>query len=295
MLRTLLLHRKEYAELWQCRQKRARPRGTLNQAAIAQVIADYLWESGERLDTDIELPRRLKDPIGRALTGVGISAQVLDWFIEAFRMESEDARLLRAALHDGLPTGIPVSNTLRPPQELPIPQRHRTMAVFERRVIGADGAPVTHHANRAIKAETEPVYFYPCRQFSGATEMIMLRGGTITARHKPPGSSPILEITLSTPLSVGQVGSLEYQANFPPGSGAVTEYRQVAHARANNVDIVVQFHRARLPTRVWWAVWDDYRGGRILAEEPVDLDSDGCVHRYLPYLENAAVGFRWEW
>jgi hypothetical protein len=44
----------------------------------------------------------------------------------------------------------------------------------------------------------------------------MLRGGRITARHDIPGSSPILEITLSTPLQVGQTASLEYQAAFGP-------------------------------------------------------------------------------
>jgi hypothetical protein len=42
-------------------------------------------------------------------------------------------------------------------------------------------------------------------------------------------------------------------------------------------------------------VWDDYRGGTVLAEQTVSLDSDGCAHRYLPHLENAAAGFRWEW
>lgn len=295
-LQTLLLQREEYAERWQRLQKRTQPPGALNQAAIAQVITEFLWNNGERPDTDTRLSRRLKDLVHRALRGKGMTEQTLDWFIDAFDMAPGDARRLRAALRADSPSaGVPVANTLRLPQKLPIPQRHRTIAVFERRVIGPDGAPVTHHSSRAIIAETDTVDFYPCRQFSAASELIMLRGGTITARHESRDSSPILEITLSAPLPVGQVGSLEYQANFAPGSSAVTEYRQVAHARADNVDIVVQFHPARLPRGVWWMVWDDYRGGTILAEQTVSLDSDGCAHRYLPYLENAAAGFRWEW
>jgi len=296
MLEKLLLEREEYADCWQRSQRKTRSSGTLNQAAIAQVIAEYLWDNGERPETDTSLPRRLKDRIHRALHGEGMTEETLTWFINAFDMTPGDARRLRAALRSGLPsTGTPVANTLRMPQELPITQRHRTIAVFERQIIGPGGAPVTHYATRAIIAQTDTVHFYPCRQFSTASEVVMLRGGTITARHEPPGSSPILEMTLSTPLSMGQVGSLEYQANFAPGATVVTEYRQVAHARAENVDIVVQFHRARLPRGVWWAVWDDYRGGSVLAEQVVSLDSDGCVHRYLPYLENAAAGFRWEW
>jgi hypothetical protein len=268
----------------------------VNQAAIAQVIAQHLWSEGERPESDQELPRRLKDTVHRALHGKIISERTLTWFIDAFAMTREDARQLRGA-HNGQPppNGTPVINSLRSPQELPVPQSHRTLAVFERRVMGPDGAPVTHHASRAIMAETGTVRFYPRRQFSTAAEVSMLCGGTITARREPPGSSPILEMTLSSPLTVGQVGSLEYQANFGPGTSVVTEYRQVAHARAHTVDIVVQFHPRRLPGTVWWAVWDDYRGGSILAEEVVRLDRDGRAHRHIPYLENAAVGFRWEW
>jgi hypothetical protein len=296
LLEKFLLERDDYAKLWQNCQKRARPVGALNQAAIAQVIAEYLWDTGERLDTETDLPRILKDPVHRALQGKGISPQMLTWFIKAFEMTEVDARQLRTALIGPLSLNeTPVTDTLRLPQELPIPQRHRTLAVFERRVIGPNGAPVAHHASRAILAHQGTVSFYPCRQLASAAEVQVLCGGTVTARHEPPGSSPILEITLSRPLPAGQVASLEYQASFGPSASVVTEYRQVAHARANNVDIVVQFSHERLPRQVWWAIWDDHHGGTILAEHPVPLDPGGRVHRYLPYLENAAVGFRWEW
>jgi hypothetical protein len=295
MLEALLLRQKEYAERWQRCRKYTLPSGGINQAAVAQVIAEYLWAVGEYADTETSLQRSLKDRVHRALRGERMTEQTLTWFIEAFDMKPEDASRLRTALRSGPLAGPPVANTLRLPQKLPIPQHHRTVAVFERRVIGPDGTSITHRASRAIMAQTATVNFYPCRQFSAASEVIMLRGGTITARHEPHGSSPILEMTLSTPLAVGQVGSLEYRANFAPSSGVVTEYRQVAHARADNVDIVIQFHRSRLPRTIWWAVWDDYRGGTVLNEQTANLDSDGCAHRYLPYLENAAAGFRWEW
>lgn len=122
----------------------------------------------------------------------------------------------------------------------------------------------------------------------------MLCGGTITARHEPPGSSPILEVTLSRPLPKGEVGSLEYQANYSPGAPWRPSTGRWP-ARASNVDIVVQFNRQRLPRGVWWTVWDDCRDGTILNEHPVSLDQDGRAHRYLTCLENAAAGFWWEW
>jgi hypothetical protein len=81
--------------------------------------------------------------------------------------------------------------------------------------------------------------------------MTVLRGGRITASRDIPGSSPVLEITLTTPLQPGQVTSLEYQAELGPGSGIAVEYRQVAHARADNVDVVVQFDSTLLPRTVW--------------------------------------------
>lgn len=296
MLQALLLQREGYLDRWQRLRNRASGTGTLSQAAVARVIAHHLWESGERPDTDVSLPRDLKDRVHRALQGEVISAETLKWFIDAFRMTPDDASRLRSALYADQPqSGIAVADTLRSPQQLPIPQHHRTLAVFERRIIGPERQAVAHRTTRAITACTDTVYSYPCRRFSTASEIIMLRGGRITARHNPPGSTPILEITLSTPLQPGQIASLEYQAAFGPRSGTAAEYRQVAHARADNVDIVVQFHDTRNPRKIWWAIWDDYRDGSILEQEAVSLDSDSCAHRYLTYLENAAAGFRWEW
>ena len=296
LLQALLLQREGYLNRWQRFRNRASGTGTLSQAAVARVIAHHLWESGERPDTEVSLPRDLKDRVHRALQGEVISAETLKWFIDAFDMTPDDAGRLRSALYADQPrSGIAVADTLRSPQELPIPQHHRTLAVFERRIIGPERHAVAHRTIRAITACTGTVYSYPCRRFSTASEIIMLRGGRITARHNPPGSTPILEITLSTPLRPGQIASLEYQAAFGPRSGTVAEYRQVAHARADNVDIVVQFHDARHPRKIWWGIWDDYRDGSILEQEAVSLDSDSCAHRYLTYLENAAAGFRWEW
>ncbi len=296
LLRALLQEREDYLEGWQSFRYRASGTGALSQAAVAHVIADHLWETGERPDTEISLPRALKDRVHRALQGEVISAETLKWFIDAFRMTPDDASRLRDALYADQPrSGIPVANTLRPPQELPIPQRHRTLAVFEHRIIGPERHAIAHRTTRAITACTDTVYSYPCRRFSTASEITMLRGGRITARHDLPGSTPILEITLSTPLLAGQITSLEYQAAFGARSGTVTEYRQVAHARADNVNLVVQFHDTRHPRKVWWVIWDDYRDGSILEQEAVSLDSDSCAHRYLTYLENAAAGFRWEW
>jgi hypothetical protein len=59
------------------------------------VITEFLWNNGERPDTDTRLSRRLKDLVHRALRGKGMPEQTLDWFIDAFDMAPRDARRLR--------------------------------------------------------------------------------------------------------------------------------------------------------------------------------------------------------
>jgi hypothetical protein len=296
LLRTLLLQRPAYASQWRHLQRRSLSRETLSQSAVAQVIAVHLWDSGERSDTETGLPRELKDRVHRALRGETLSGETLNWFIDAFKMTNQDARQLRAVLGAGLPRlGVPIVDSLHSQQQLPIPQRHRTVAAFEHHIIGPGQRTISHQSTRAITACEDGVDSYPYRLVPGASEVAVLRGGHITARHEQPGSAPILEITLSTKLQRGQIASLEYQVRFRPDADIACEYRRVAHARADNVDIVVQFDNQHLPTRAWWTVWDDYKDGNVLGQEEVSPDSDGCIHQFIPYLENAAAGFCWKW
>jgi hypothetical protein len=296
LLQALLVQRPAYARHWQRFQRRSMSREVLSQSAVAQVIAEHLWDSGERPDSETGLPRELKDRVHRALHGQALSGETLSWFIDAFNMTEQDAGRLREMFTVGVSRlAGPVVDTLRPRQWLPIPQRHRTVSAFERHVIGPDRRAVAHRATRAIMACEDDVDSYPYRFVPGACDVVVLRGGRVTARHEPPGSSPILEITLSTRLRRGQIASLEYQVEFGPGTDIACEYRRVAHARADNVDIVVQFHRSQLPSRLWWTIWDDYKDGNVLGQEEVTLDHDGCIHRFVPYLENAAAGFCWKW
>lgn len=296
LLQSLLVQRPAYVHRWRRFQRRGPAREVLSQSAVAQVIAEHLWDSGERPETEILLPRALKDRVHRALCGEVLTAETLDWFIGAFQMADQDARRLRGTLFTSQPRpGVPVVDTLRAPQPLPIPQRHRTVAVFERHIIGPCRRASLHRTTHAIVACEDGVDSYPYRFVPGASGVVVLHGGHVRARHEPAGSSPIVEIALNTPLGLGQIASLEYQVEFTPEADVAREYRRVAHARADNVDIVVQFDRRRPPVQVWWAIWDDYKDGNLLGQQEALLDRDGCVHRFIPHLENAAAGFLWNW
>jgi hypothetical protein len=85
------------------------------------------------------------------------------------------------------------------------------------------------------------------------------------------------------------------QVEFSRDADIASEYRRVAHARADNVDIVIQFHPGQLPRRLWRTVWDDHKDGNVLRREEAHLDPHGCVHRFVHYLENAVAGFNWTW
>src|SRR5690349_20258332 len=67
LLRELLVGDERYRRQWQeCSRRRS---SSLNQAAVARVLALHLWDHGERSDTAVSLPRELKDRVSRALNG----------------------------------------------------------------------------------------------------------------------------------------------------------------------------------------------------------------------------------
>jgi hypothetical protein len=291
MLMTLLAERDEYRRQWLRFEKREPQAGVVNQAAVAQVIAHYLWDSGDRSESDLRLARTLKDRIRRALTGEVLSTETLGWFVEAFGMSEADARDLR----DRRFTGRNISGTLARSPYLPLRQRHRTVAVFERRTIDELGRIIEHRTTRMITAREDGVTSYPYRLVPGARAVDVLHGGRVRAYREFEGSAPIAEIELSRPLRKGEIAPLDYKVLFTVDQEVEPEYRRVAHARVDNLSIAVQFHPSRPPSKVWWTLWDDHRRGNVLREECVSLDRDAGVHRFVAHLENAAAGFRWRW
>lgn len=93
LLRDLLTREGPYRRRWRSEVRRASARDP-HQSAVAMVLAQHLWDTGEVSETDQDLPRRLKDVVARALGGRGISHQTLGWFVGAFAMSEVDERAL---------------------------------------------------------------------------------------------------------------------------------------------------------------------------------------------------------
>lgn len=65
------------------------PRGGrgIHQGAIAQVLAEHLWVTGQQPRSNTDLPRKLKDTVSRALSGKSLSRRSLRLFIQAFELD----------------------------------------------------------------------------------------------------------------------------------------------------------------------------------------------------------------
>lgn len=92
-LRTLLRHDPRLRRIWMRHVRRHRSQD-IHQAAVAHVLAVYLWDIGEVSERDQQLPRRLKDCVARALTGRCLGPRVLQLFIDAFGMDDATVALL---------------------------------------------------------------------------------------------------------------------------------------------------------------------------------------------------------
>jgi len=284
LLRELLLSRPGYRRLWQEQAERRRS-AAVSKAGVARVIALHLRDTGERADGETLVHRDLKDRVRRALGGESLTPQTLAWFVAAFGMDQRDERVLWASFAGGHDQSAGISHTITASRELAVPQRHRTIALFERYAVGPDRGVATRRTLQTIMAIEDGVDAYAVCHEPPVERVDVIHGGTMDAGA----------IWLERELSNGETASLEYQSCYPGGGYRATEVRRPAHGRSENVDIAVQFHESALPRHVSWAVWPDYRGGDPVAEEPVSLDGRRCAHRFVRYIEETVVGFRWEW
>lgn len=296
-LRELLLRPGQYRRRWEQFVERSRP-GELNQHAVAEVLAEYLWDH-PRVERDREVQaRQLKDTVNRMVTKKMLSKVTLELFIDAFNIpELEEEQLWK------LWEGSDRLRVLVGPRALPphtaaalVPAGHRTVSLHEHHYLGADGLPSRHRTLQVIEAIVDGVDRYPYRFDTDALTVEVGQGcaGLVGPVYDVTPGLCAVDILLNQPLHAGETLTLEYWTSFHYARAPKPEFRRVARDRIDSVDIRVEFHPDRRPDRVWWAVWDGY-GGEVTSEEEVSLDGQGAVERYLRIIEDTAVGFHWEW
>ncbi len=290
-LTELLDHRKAYRSKWE-RRVRQRTADGFNQAAVARVIAEYLVESGERADTE-KLDRQIKDRVARLFSGKSLSTETLEWFISAFDMTDDHAERLRSIFKGRKGSGY-VAGKWPPATDSMTDQGLRSLSLHELHAIGPDGRPVSHRTVQVVRATADSVAGYLYRFDTTALAVHVARGGKAGPIIDLGNGMHAMEITFNRPLAKGETCSLEYQTSFRYPTAPPPEFRRGVINRLDNLEVRVQFDSARIPSRIWWGSWESLEGP-MAKRQPVELDAELSVHRYLDGVEAAIVGFAWEW
>lgn len=297
-LSALLRQPGRYRSSWQRYARSATPTDAVNQAAVARVLAEYLWDEGLVSDRDHHLPRRLKDQVSRALAGRFLPPTTLRTFIEAFGIAESDADELWSRLLDrprGRLTVVPPARRLAEAGSAEVALAYRTIALHEMHTVGAQQLPVRHRTMQGIEA-TGDLTHYRYAFDTAAVAVEVVRGGRAgPVLTRPQGDYHFVDIELVAPLHAGQTASLEYEAVFAYGTAPEPEFRRFALGRIENVEINVTFHPDAVPRSVAWAVWTSPESRQPRSLTPVTLSPDGSAHRFVDVLVSSGVGFVWSW
>jgi hypothetical protein len=304
-LQQLLLKPGVYRESWERYVSRER-RGTINQLAVAEVIARHLW-SVPRSPADAQIsPHQLKDTVSRALTGRLLSRPALSLFIEAFGFSEHEAgrlwRLWNGSASIGVMSGshaVPVQ-TQRELAEVLGPPRHQTLSLHDHVYVGEDGRIDRVRMLQVIEAVAQGVDRIP---FLGDTNVLTVEvgqgGKQLSGKVQQIREDMCYaEILLARTLDLGETITLEYWVTYSypgdPADPAERWHRRGIMRHAENIDLRVEFHPSRLPTQVWWAYWDG-DDGVVIQREAVTLDSQCSADRYIRSADKTVVGFYWQW
>ena len=296
-IRELLLRPGRYRRKWEQYAERSRS-GQVNQLAVAEVLARYLWQH-PRVEGDLDvLPRQLKDTASRALSGKLLSKATLFLFMDAFGLgllEREQLlKLWEGSAHVRVLSG---PRAIRDDKASMLGSRRvKTLSLHDHHYVGPDGMPVKHRVIHVIEAIVDDVDRIPIRADTNAITIEVGQGfsGLAGPVYQPIAELFVVDMLLAKPLAAGDTATLEYSVGFHYAQTPPPEFRRVAQFFIENLDIRVEFHPDKLPRNVEWAVWDGL-DGPIVEREPVVLDSQFAVHRYLRLAEKTAVGFHWDW
>ncbi|MGO9219070.1 MAG: hypothetical protein ACLP5E_15110 [Streptosporangiaceae bacterium] len=303
-LRELLLRPGRYRQLWESHAQRSRP-GAINHLAVADVLAQHLWESPRAAGHSDVLAHQLKDTVGRALSGRLLSRSTLDLFVAAFGFSSqEQERLWRLWRGSGRITVLTGPRAMRSGAAAEVagvlgPRRHQTVSLHDHVYADADRRLARTRTLQVVEALADGLDAIP---YLYDTNAVTLELGQGCAGAPGPvrriGELYGTDIRLARSLSLGETITLEYWTSYHYDGNAAgpseRQYRRAVMNTLENFDMRIQFHPDQVPDTVWWAVWDGVEG-RVLEQERVTPDSQYSVHRYLRSLERSVVGFHWSW
>jgi len=244
------------------------------------------------------LPRQLKDTASRALSGKLLSKATLFLFMDAFGLGAGEReqlfKLWEGSAHVRVLSGPRAIGDDK--ASMLGSRRVKTLSLHDHHYVGPDGMPVKHRVIQVIEAIVDDVDRIPIRADTNALTIEIGQGfsGLAGPVYQPIPELFVVDMLLAKPLAAGDTATLEYWVGLHYAEPPPPEFRRVVRFFVENLDIRVEFHPDKLPRNVDWAVWDGL-DGPIVEREPVVLDSQFAVHRYLRLAEKTAVGFHWDW
>lgn len=286
-----------YRDRWARAELALRSRsGGPHQAAIARVLAAHLWENPRRPEDRCLDPEKLKDLVSRALAGKVLSRPTVQLFVDAFEMNNEHTTVLWRQW-EGVELARVVLGDLPPLRESTTePPRYQTISLHEFHYLGADGRPASHRTIQDIRSLEDGLTTHRYTFDTQEAEVERVQGGLPGEPYPLRGSLWAVDLTLPRTLDRGEMTSMEYLTRFHYSTDVEPVFRRVAHHRFEKVVIRVEFHPDRLPHRIWWTEWVDYRepDDRIAHRQRVELDAENAVYHCLDVVERAVIGFTWE-
>lgn len=293
LLADLLREPGKARKIWVAKTDRWRQQG-ISYAAVAQVLAEYLWDSGEINESVQNLPRQLRDRVRRAFLGQHMTRTTLTQLMNAFELGDADRQRLDDAFNE---LDKPGDHVTDPQAEgLPVRQRHRSLSITEHHYLGADRCPKRHVTTQVLQGSGEP--------YSSYLYMFDTNTIAVTGKQGIREVGPIraiadgvfgVDIVLLRPLTDGETTTVTYESLFSYSEPPEPEFRRAAFEGVESLDIRVGFDEAAVPSDIVFAEWDQLSHHEPSTEHAARLEDDLSVHRFLRSVDNSIVGFRWQW
>jgi hypothetical protein len=244
------------------------------------------------------LPRQLKDTAARALSGRLLSKATLTLFTDAFGFGTPEREQLQKLWEGSAQVRVlsgPRAIRDEAAAALGSP-RMRTLSLHDHHYLGPDGLPARHRVIHVIESLVDGLDRVPYRADTNALTVEVRQGfrGLAGEIYQPVPGLFVVDMLLGKPLAAGETATLEHWTSFHYTEPPPREFRRIVQYSVENLDIRVEFHPGKLPNEVVWAVWDGM-DGPIAERQPVTLDGQFAVHRYLRLAEKTVVGFHWDW
>lgn len=287
---TSLLGQPPYRRRWQVHSTVRR--GELSRAAVAAVLAEHLYVTGEVGDE--HRARSLENRVGRALNGIRVSDRTLELFVSAFRFSTEHADELRDLLRGRSGRSqLVVAAALEGEQEVPR-RTWRSLQLAEEHTVGADRSPRQHVTRQLLEAvDVTDRYYYSFDTPHAAVTVVT--GGAPTRAFRVPGSPiHVVEIELCRPLLPGQTTHLEYRTVFSYPKPPEPVFRRGVSESVRHVAVTVRFDPAAEPRTVLRGRWDSVEATEPVEASAVELVGGQTSMELVPDGQ-CVIGYRWVW